>query len=136
MTPHGQLNERAERIQKTRQWLGASPMTDFGEVIAEDTGEFEICDNIVQQTVAQIKCAIESGHGCVRVGERHRLTCEAIIAALTPKEREHVIFDLDNIMPPQGVEVVEQTKAKYKRDIVRPTQPNVVRVEDGSLRPS
>ena len=136
MTLHGQLDDRAARVQKTSQWLGATPMTDFGEIITEETGEFQVNENIVQQIVAQVKCAVESGHGCVRIGERHRPTCEAVVAALTPEERRHCIFDLDNVMPPHADEVREQTPAKPGRDIIRRQQPNVVKMEDGSLRPS
>lgn len=138
---HGQLDHRAERIRKTSEWLGAAPMTDFGEVVREDYADFEVNPEVVQQLVQQIRIGLASGHGCVRVGERHRQTCIEVVNLLSPEERKHVIFDLDNIMPTEPAEQSEVIETAPEmppgsvRDIIRPKPPNVIRVEDGSLRP-
>lgn len=135
---HGQLDERAERIKKTSAWLGAAPMTDFGERFIEDTGEHAVSPQIVQTTAQQIRVALQSGHATVRCGERHRPTAVAVAELLTSAERRFVIFDLDNVLPPEVVDMNETASCADRsgRDIIRPKQPNVIRVEDGSLRPS
>ena len=140
---HGQHDNRDERNQQTRDWMGAASQTDFGETITEELSDYVPDMQVVTTTVDQIRISIQSGMK-VRLGERHRPTLAAIIAALTLDERSQVTCDMENVMPDETEEQKEQRKTPVPsfirgdihRDIIRPKKPVILSVENGGLTKS
>ena len=138
MTVHGQHEGRAERNRNTRDWLGAQSQTADGRPVTDHIETQEADYNIVVAIVEQIRFAIASGQR-VRVGERHQPTVEAIAAMLTPEEHPWVIWDLDNVMPPERAELTEKQSsppvAANVRDVVRSKNSRVLSIENGGVTP-
>lgn len=121
MITHGQHEGRADRIEKTASWLGATPLTQDGRPLPtlDVPG---LSEKELLAVFAEVEMARQTLDQGVRVvvSEMNPKARQFIKGCFTPSERSRITFDPDD--PDEEVTVVEtipvQTRAV--RDVVRP----------------